>query len=142
MGCSKKGDPSPASNLTAGHGSWTYGGKTYTLTTTSWVNFTLVALADKPSSSGLEAAFSSASPATGDYSIPSSGSTLAANQVMISVVDSNLPAITYTSIDGGTVSVSRSGSSTTVTVTNLKLKGFTAKLALDSIYVTGTITKQ
>jgi len=139
MGCSKKSDPSPT---TSGSGSWTYRGITYTGTSATWVSNTLISMASKPSSSGLEAAFSSATPAAGDYSISTNGQ-VAANQTIISVVDASLPAIAYSSIDAdaGKVSVSRSGGSTTITVTNIKLKGFTANAVLDSIYVTGTIVK-
>ena len=142
-GCVKTSDPSPASNLAAGSGSWSYGGNTFTVTAASWVSSTLVASANKVHSSALEASFNSATPATGDYTISTNGQVNSGNQVIISVVDSTLPAITYESVNAsGTVSVTRSGSSTTITVTNLKLLGITSKLVADSIYVTGTITKK
>jgi hypothetical protein len=87
--------------------------------------------------------FSSTSPNSGNYSIVPIGDVTGSNQVSINVVDSSLPAIEYSSVDSnpGTVSVSRSGGSITVTVTNVKLMGITSDLKADSIVVTGTIVK-
>jgi hypothetical protein len=125
------------------YGSWTYGANTFKGDYSSWSSVILVSTADKPHASALEAMFSSTSPNSGNYSIVPIGDVTGSNQVSINVVDSSLPAIEYSSVDSnpGTVSVSRSGGSVTVTVTNVKLMGITSDLKADSIVVTGTIVK-
>jgi len=99
-------------------------------------------LADKPHSSTLQADFSSNSPSSGNYTITSTGDVTTSSQVAISLVDSTLPSPMYISApsNAGTVSVSRKGSSVTVTVTNVLLIGYLGSNA-DSLVVTGTIIK-
>ena len=128
---------------TAGSGSWTYKGTTFNSTAAMWTSLILVSSASKPRASALEAEFSSTSPGTGNYTLVPLGEVTSSNQVSIIIVDSTLPAIEYTPTDGntGTVSVSRSGSKVTITMTDLKLKGMTSDLKQDSILVSGTIVK-
>lgn len=141
VSCSKSSDPAPASN--GDFGSWSYGGDTYKGTFTSWTSNVLAAVADKPHTSSFQAYFNSPNPAAGTYTVVSGSNAIGANQVSIAMVDSVLPAISYMSPDNnpGTVTVSRSGSSITVTATNVKVKGITAKLVADSTMITGTIKK-
>jgi hypothetical protein len=137
--CIGSSDPTPS--IKGNYGSWSYGGTTYKGTYSAWAANALTVIADKPHTSGLEAYFSSANPAAGTYTIAPDGGTPNANQVTIALVDSSLPALTYISPEDnpGTVKVSKNGSTITVTVDNIKVKGITADLKADSVVVTGTI---
>ena len=140
-GCAKSSDPTPSTN--GDYGSWSYAGDTYKATFATWTSSVLGATASKPHTSGLQAYFNSSNPPAGTYTVVSSGTAIGANQVTIAVVDEVLPAISYISPGNnpGTVTVARNGSAVTVTVTNVKVLGFTSKAVADSTVVTGTIKK-
>ena len=142
-----KPNPTPSTSSSSSsnnYGSWSYNGSTYNGTYSSWINNALIATASKPSSSSLEAWFGSNNPSSGSYNLAVSSSSLSSNQVYIALVDGNLPAISYISstAPGTNISVSNTGGSITVTLSNVKVYGLYSSNGtnkLDSVLVSGTI---